>query len=191
MKKKAKLRKPNLPQRDLFGTNNIPSKQKQSTDNDWTFDILDALASPILTFSMAWADTIPKRILDIVPIARMVSLMKKDATATYPECAVYMYTRTFEAPMDYEWSHIYTYVVSQTVQTWFGENPRKDLDIDIPTELNQWLRSKLEDLRRHIYRKRREILKTRLKQEERIEPKPQKVETPKKNIIAEQKTFLF
>ena len=143
----------------------IPPKQKEKRESDYVFDIMDALRAPILTFTELWADTIPQRLLDIVQIARMKALIAGEKSATDPECVIYIYTRTYEAPMDGEWTDIYTHISCKTLEQWFGEDHWKE--VKAPTELSEWLRSKLNRLRRHIYDKRREILKGRLGTEEK------------------------
>lgn len=57
----------------------------QQENKDIAFDMIDALNAPLLTFSVSWADSIPKRIKDIIPQARLIALMKREPLATYPE----------------------------------------------------------------------------------------------------------
>lgn len=128
---------------------------------DYAFDLMDALQAPMITFNQSWADTIPKRILDIIPMARMIALSKCEQQATYPECVAYLYTRSLEAPMDHDWTEIYTHVSCVTLENWFGENHFEQ--VQAPRQLNDWLLSQLTDLRNHIYSKRRQVLKDRLK----------------------------
>lgn len=135
--------------------------QKDRDTNDYVFDITDALSSPILTFSQSWASCIPERILKQVGLARMIALKKEETLATYVECLIYIYTRTLEAPMDSDWTNIYMHVSCSVLEEWFGEDHWDDMQA--PRSLNNWLESKLKHLRQHIYKKRREILKTRFK----------------------------
>src|SRR5690606_2709810 len=111
-------------------------------------DLVDALSSPILTFNRQWADTLPKRILDKVTMARMIALMQKEELATYPECTIYIYTRTFEAPMNSDWTNIYLYVSCKTLEHWLHEDHWET--VGAPRKLNEWLSSKLDGLRHHI-----------------------------------------
>lgn len=161
----------------LFNLEEIDPDQKQTKQSsqkthqhDYVFDFLDVLLSPALTFEMSWADLIPSRLFDVLPIARMKALKQHEELATYVECAIYMYTRSHEAPMDYEWAEIYLHVSCKTAEEWFGED-RWDI-IQAPKELSQYLQSQLDGLRRHIYKKRREILKSRLKQEKQHGEEP-------------------
>jgi hypothetical protein len=77
--------------------------------------------------------------------------------------------------MPSDWTDIYTHVSCKTLQEYFNE----DLwaEVGAPTKLTDWLQSKLDDLRRHIYNKRREILKTKLKQQEQLSTITQQAET--------------
>lgn len=145
-------------QQNLFEIDPLPQLQKKDSGIDnYVFDIVDALQGPVLTFSLSWADTIPARLLDIIPTARLKALMEKEHTATYEECVIYIYTRTLEAPMDSEWTDIYTHVACKTLHHWFSEDHWNE--VNAPTELNDWLTSKLNGLRRHIYENRREMFK--------------------------------
>ena len=146
-------------QQELFKTaaNTKKSIDKKRSDRDYVFDLIDAFTAPVLTFSKSWADTIPKRMLEIVPLARMKALLKNEELATYAECTIYIYTRTLEAPMDSEWTDIYTHVTCTVLKEWFGEDHWDD--IKAPKELSEWLLSKLNKLRLDIYHKRRDIIK--------------------------------
>jgi len=136
-------------------------RQNQRVVTNYVFDLMDALSSPILTFSSLWADTLPKRILDIIPISRLKALMADESMATYAECVVYLYTRSLEAPMDRDWTDIYLYVSCQTMKEWFEEDHSEH--VQAPHQLNDWLLSQLNRLRRDIYPRRRDALKKKLK----------------------------
>lgn len=141
--------------------------QKKKEIESCVFNMMDALRSPILTFSPHWKDTIPQRILDKIPMARMIALFKSEEMATLEECCAYMYTRSLEAPMEHEWTDIFTHVCCRTLERWFNENRWEETRA--PKELSAWLQSKLDGLRRHIYVKRREILKQQLRNQKKNE----------------------
>ncbi|WP_127127986.1 hypothetical protein [Pseudoflavitalea rhizosphaerae] len=148
---------------NVDATQKPPSQSKQG--NDAVFDIMDALTAPILTFSPSWADTIPKRLLELVPLERMARILKKEEYATDVECVIYIYTRTLEAPMTSEWTDIFTHLSCKVCQHWFNENHWTE--VKAPKELSKWLTSKLNDLRRFIFTKRREIVKQIILQEKK------------------------
>jgi hypothetical protein len=174
-------------QQNLFEIEPVKPQPKEKSDDSFILDIVDALQAPILTFSPAWADTIPERMLRIVPLARMKGLMMRETSATYVECAIYIYTRSLDAPMDSEWVDIYTHVCCTVTEEYFGED-HWDY-VKAPKELSNWCRSKLDDLRRHIYDKRRQIVKQRIRAEE---PDRTKSATPEpKRQHAEQQPTLF
>lgn len=153
-------------QQNLFEVEPIDTKptQKEKSDDSYVFDLVDAISSPVLTFSQLWADMIPKRLFGILPLARMIALKQGEQLATYVECVIYIYTCTLEAPMDSEWVDIYTHVTCKTLQDWFNEDRWKE--VGAPPVLSERLHSKLDGLRCHIYNKRREILKSQQKAEE-------------------------
>lgn len=187
------MKKPSIHvlQQNLFEVEaiNTKPKQKQKTEDSFVFDLVDAISAPVLTFSQSWADTIPKRMFDILPLARMIALKQEEALATYAECVIYIYTRTLEAPMDSEWTDIYTHVSCKTLQDWFNEDHWKD--VGAPPVLSDWLCSKLDGLRRHIYNKRREILKGRLKAQEAAGMKVPEEAEERSNIETPQQQSLF
>lgn len=162
-----KKKNSNTGQSILFDAEQAPIvvKEKVKKEADYVFDLMDALTAPILTFSTSWADSIPKRIMDLIPLARMKALMTKSVTATDEECVAYIITRTYESPMDGDWTDIYTHLSCKVLERWFNEDHWNE--IGAPKKLNEWLQSKLTGLRNYIYRKRREILKGRLKSEEK------------------------
>jgi hypothetical protein len=129
-------------QPNLFDVEMSSKKLTPKKESSYVFDIVDALSAPVLTFSHQWSDTIPKRMLDIVPLARMKALMQGEQLATYTECVIYIYTRTLEAPMDSEWTDIYTHISCKTLEEWFVEDHWKDTEA--PRELSEWLCSKLK-----------------------------------------------
>ena len=136
------------------------SKKIKNIGNDIAFDVMDALSSPIITFEISWADRIPERIKSIIPSARLKALLKKAEEATDPEIAAYLYTRSLIAPMDSNWTDIYTYITCKVIEDWYNEDfwaitsaPRK-LSSDNERELTR--------LRRSIYESRRKVLKSRM-----------------------------
>ncbi|MDF2190495.1 hypothetical protein [Paraflavitalea sp. CAU 1676] len=158
----------------LFDPGADSSNSKYTSRNkDFVFDIMDAISSPILTFSMLWADLIPNRLFNQVITARMISLMKSEELASYVECSIYLYTRSHESPMDNDWTDIYTHVCCQTLEQWFGED-HWDI-VKAPRRLSEWQESKLKRLRQHIYKKRRELMKLKIRAEEKIEKVPTEV----------------
>ena len=169
-------------QQNLFEVEPISKKPKQKSESSYVFDIVDALSAPVLTFSHQWSDIIPKRILDTIPLTRMKALMQGEQLATYAECVIYIYTRTLDAPMDSDWTDIYFHVSCKTLEDWFNEDHWENTNA--PKVLNEWLRSKLNGLRHHIYNKRRDILKGRVRDQGHTE-----IKMPEKGkIVTQQQT---
>jgi hypothetical protein len=134
-----------------------------------SFDLIDALQSPILTHDTSWADTIPQRLLKVIPVARMASLAKHEELATLPEVTAFMYTRVAIAPLTGEWFEIYMHVSCKVCEDYFHEDhwqtleAKKELSIYEQTQF-------LLPLRHFIYEKRRKALKERMKENK---PAPQ------------------
>ena len=145
----------------------MQTKLKSKIISDCIFDLMDALKSPILTYSQAWADTIPERLLKIIPIARIINLMTKEETATNPEVLAFIYTRTLEAPMSSEWVSIYSHLTCKVCEQYWKED--RWSATETLKELSEYdTNYYLKPLRRFIYEKRRKILKERMKQEAKI-----------------------
>jgi hypothetical protein len=143
-------------------------KQPSSREVDaQVFNILDALQSPIITFTTLWADCIPKRILDVIPMARMKSLALQEELASIPEVAIYLITRSLESPMDTEWVNIYTWAGCMVCEEYFNEDHWKE--VTYSKTLGSDEQRYLKDLRRFIYEKRRKALRDRLKSESSLQ----------------------
>lgn len=170
----------------------LPEKKTKEIKTDFSFELTDALTAPILTFSQSWADCIPERFLKLVPLARLMNLRSGKQEATWVEGVVYIYTRTLEAPMDSEWTDIYTHISCKTLEVWFKEDRWKY--VQAPPVLSKWMLKKLNDLLRHIYTKRREILKNRIKEAEKninIEATAKGTKKVRTQPAVQQTTFNF
>lgn len=167
----------NLVQLD-FGFNCVPlsvkkkaSKSKKKQTEDFVFNFMDCLTSPIIVFKSAWQDTIPKDILKNIKLSRLLCSMQQEEMASLTETLAYIMPRTYEAPMPREWVNIYTWLGLQyAIQ--FKKNDQLNAMTDIaPNELSEYEMGLLNNLRRWIYDKRRKVLKDRLKSTEKLEAK--------------------
>jgi hypothetical protein len=129
---------------------------------DITFDFCDALHSPLITFDVTWADCIPDRIKKLVTRERLAALLRHEELATLPEVVIYLTTRSFNAPMDSDWTDIFTHCSCRVLLDHFGEDnfdqlgARKALTNDQNRDLTA--------LRRKIWESRRAALKKRQKE---------------------------
>lgn len=140
----------------------IPPKKKSKRDEQkFVFEFMDMLTAPIITFTTLWADAIPQKLRENIQLSRLLAGMKREETATIPEVVAYMITRTFESPMHSEWVNIYTWCSMQYVTQW--ENREVPTDI-APEKLTDYEQGLLKELRNWIYKKRRETVKSRMKQ---------------------------
>jgi hypothetical protein len=138
-------------------------KSLSKDSSDAVFDIMDALRAPILTFSTSWADCIPQRLKEIIPMARLKSVLTKDAMASDAEAVAYIITRSFEAPMHGEWVNIYAHLGCKVCEEWWGEN-HWDKGVGERTISDYERKEFLNPLKHWIYEKRRKILKDEMKQ---------------------------
>ena len=128
------------------------------------FDLMDALRSPILTHAQIWADTIPERMLKIIPVARLANFIQDKQMASDPEVVVFICTRTFESPMSREWVDIYTHMCCKVLEQYFKEDQWDN--VIAPRTLSDYEKGYyLNPLRKWIYQCRRKVLKERMKVE--------------------------
>ena len=141
---------------------------KKQTD-DFVFNFMDCLTSPIILFKSAWQDTIPKDILKNIKLSRLLCSMQQEEMASFTEALAYMMPRTYEAPMPTEWVNIYTWLGLQYAAQFKNTNQLDVMKNIAPTELSKYEMGLLNNLRRWIYDKRRKALKNRLKSTEKSE----------------------
>lgn len=143
------------------------TKEEKEKKIDVVFEIMDALTAPVLTHCELWKDSIPKRLLDAIPMARLIAQMKQEQLATYEEVCAFIMTRTFEAPMDHDWTDIYTHVSCIVCERNWGEDHWDE--VKAPRELSEYVKGHLTHLRKWIYKRRREHVKSKLKADKQTE----------------------
>ncbi|HLZ89566.1 MAG TPA: hypothetical protein VKQ52_20070, partial [Puia sp.] len=95
-------------------------------EHDFVFDILDYLQSPIIVYDPSWADMLPPRYIDLVPIQRLAAGIRREPLATEAEVILYIYTWSMVRPIhDHHWVNIYTYLVGKTIPKGSEENLRE------------------------------------------------------------------
>lgn len=146
-------------------------KRTKKDKNDFVFDFMDCLASPIIVFKSAWQDTIPKDILGRIKLSRIICSMTKEKMASLTETLAYIMPRTYEAPMPTEWVNIYTWLGLQYVIQFKNNDQLSAMTEIAPSELSEYEIGLLNNLRRWIYDKRRKALKEKLKSAEKSEKK--------------------
>lgn len=151
----------------------------------FTFDIMDALKSPVLTFSTEWADAIPQRLLDLVTQSRLISNITGDRMAGLPETIAYIMTRTLLSPMDHEWTNIYCHISCEVAEHHWNKDCWQEIFGNDRRDLTNYETDLLNELRRWIYKKRREVLSDRLKEERRREMKEKRNPEPEEPVIKE------
>jgi len=137
----------------------VPRYSKRDKKN-FMLDIMDMLSAPIITFPGSFVDAVPYDLKENIRQARMISALKKEYTATIPEVAAYLMTRSLESPIHYEWANIYLWCSAQYMTQYKGREYASDIG---PRTLNDYEQSQLKRLRDWIYEKRRKYVKQRLK----------------------------
>ncbi|GAB4512517.1 MAG: hypothetical protein Tsb004_18440 [Allomuricauda sp.] len=137
-----------------------PNKKK---DNDFVFDLMDCMASPIIVFESPWKDIIPEEMLKKVKISRLVASIQNEEMASCTEALVYMMPRTYEAPLPMEWVNIYTWLGLQYAIQFKKKEQIVAASEIAPSKLSDYEIALLDKFRRWIFDKRRTALKSRLK----------------------------
>jgi hypothetical protein len=131
------------------------------TQDQFAFDILDCLRSPLILHSPEWGDTIDARYRKLVPIQRMAMALQNREEASDVEVLFYLSTASHVAPLDSEWCDIMIGLFKRIDPDKFNEA----LAGLHPKELSQYQEDYLlKPLRRKIYEKRRQYLKRQMKE---------------------------
>lgn len=138
-------------------------KQTKKIKDDFVFDFMDCLVSPIIVFKSAWQDTVPKDMLRSIKLSRLMCSMAHKKTASLTEALAYMMPRTFEAPMPTEWVNIYTWLGLQYAKHALNKDQLEAMSDIAPKELSDYEKGLLNNLRQWIYKQRRQALKDMLK----------------------------
>jgi len=138
--------------------NGVRKKDKE----DFVFHFMDILAAPIITHAQTWADCIPVRLIQAIRMERLFQGIKKLEYAGDAECVAFIMTRTFESPMDHDWTEIYCHLSCKVAEQHWNENHWTE--VKAQTELTDYqVNYLLKPLRYWIYKKRREVVKDRMK----------------------------
>lgn len=136
--------------------------QRKKEQFDFVFHFMDILGAPVITFSDAWKDCIPKRLLEVIRLERLIQGIQHKQEASDAELVAYIMTRTFESPMTREWTDIYTHFSCKVCQQHWNEDHWDE--VQAPRELTEYeLNYLVKPLRQWIYKKRREAVKSRMR----------------------------
>lgn len=155
------------------------TKSNKKRSDDFVFNFMDCLTSPIIVFKSAWQDTIPEDIFKNIKLSRLLCSMQQEEMASLTETLAYIMPRTYEAPMPAEWVNIYTWLGLQYAIQFKNVDQLNAMTEIAQNEISEYEMALLNNLRRWIYNKRRKALKDKLKSTEKsdkkILPKNQKV----------------
>jgi len=146
-------------------------KPNKNRDNDFVFNFMACLTSPIIVFKSAWQDIIPEDILKNIKLSRLLCSMQQEKMASLTEALAYMMPRTYEAPMPTEWVNIYTWLGLQYTSRFKNADQFDAMKEIAPKKLSEYEMGLLNNLRIWIYDKRRKALKDALKNTEKLEAK--------------------
>jgi hypothetical protein len=153
-----------------FGFECKPISEKEKTvrptkkqRDDFVFDFMDCLTSPIIVYPSPWRDAVPKGLLKNITLSRLFCIMSGKKMASLTEVVAYIMPRTFESPLHSEWANIYTWCGLQYAGRFKSAHQKNDMAMAIkdiaPETLSDYEQSLLRDLRVWIYDKRRQALK--------------------------------
>jgi len=156
------------------GLSDIPVEDtpKANREDDKTIEkqideLVGCFSDPIIVWPGGWGESLPETIKSDITIHRMIQLMKGESLAGWPEVCAYMFTVTLERMVSSEWVDIYMYAMTQYKGEAMPEDMRRD-------SLNDYEMGLLNDLRRWIYRRRREASQEKLRAVRKQEREEQK-----------------
>ena len=154
-----------------FDFNIHPKKQIKKLSNreknNFLFDILDPLQSPIIVHNWQWGNNLPNSILSRIREQRLLYSLQKKETATFAEVVVYLYTASLQFPLNNEWTDIYIYSSLEFYKNINDKERQKYIkEIIVKENLDNYTLSMLNNFKNWIYRKRRDALKEKLRKKE-------------------------
>jgi hypothetical protein len=163
-----------------------PQHSKQV--DGWISDLVGALTDPIIAFPSPWMADIPENIKKQIPLERLIMNMrvsKEGKGVPVGECEViaYMFPRTMEEPMGYEWTHIYSYCFTKAMAFMKVEVP-PDMRVDV---LSDYDMRQLDGLKRFIWDKRVQHRKEKSRREKISNTANENNRTDKTNNRSEKK----
>ena len=141
-------------------------------------EIVGALCDPIIVYPSGWEETIPQHLKDRVPLERLVNNMKcakgKAQWDEAPdlEALIYMYPLCLAHPISEQWTRIYLYLGTVCLGEKFPDDIRQE-------SLSDYDMEQLRDLKRWIYKKRRQARSERRRGEKVAKVVPVEVDQPK------------
>jgi len=146
-------------------------------------EIVGAICDPIIVWPGGWGDTLPDWIKSAITLERLIENMKalrekEEMTGTDAEACAYLYTVCLSQPLSHDWTQIYLYVATKTVER--QRVPKTTMPADIRVDLiTDYQMGKLKHLKRWLY-ERRAAARLERDQAERREQKEAKVARKKK-----------
>lgn len=119
-------------------------------------DLAGCFTDPIICHPGGWGDTLPDWIKHAVTLERLIAMKQGIDTGTDAEVVAYLYTAGFVAPLDRDFSEIFFYVITQTMERWKnlpGCAGMMPADLAV-RELSRYQLGELADLKRKIYNRR-------------------------------------
>ena len=138
-------------------------QKKESKINSWIDDLVWAISGPILVMPTMEDIPIPQDVLARIKIERLVEVMKNSKQASDVEAMWYISTASLLAPLDSHWTNVYMYLTRKFLLTENKELPnflKEDISLDKYMEERP-----LSRLKEWLYKKSKEALKQKLKEE--------------------------
>ena len=135
--------------------------------------LVGAMCDPIIVWP-GYENSLPKNLKDLVPLHRLLQMMKHEETATDVEAAIYFSTVSLDHPIGRDWSEIYLYVAYKAL----GDVIPKDIRMH---EITDYQMGMLRHFKDWLYRtrvresvRRRHALEAQSRQEDiNTQPEPQ------------------
>ena len=160
---------------------NISSREAERKMEELAYVFTDR----IVLHRSPWASSLPDWVRGHIITERLIALMKGEAgMATDAEAMAYIYPASMDAPLDHDWSEIYLYVATRTMEL-AGKTIPANVRVD---SLDSYRMGMLNHLKRWIYERR---VKHRPKKEREVKSEEKDTRLTKQPVVTDEAMPLF
>lgn len=146
-------------------------------------EIVGAICDPIIVWPGGWGDTLPDWIKGAITMERLIENMKalkegEGIMGTDAEACAYLYTVCLAQPLSHDWTQIYLYVATKTIEK--QRVPKTTMPADIRVDLlTDYQMGKLRHLKGWLYERRANARLERDRAERRVQKEAEVAEEKK------------
>jgi hypothetical protein len=151
-----------------LGVDATPEGSDRRSTEKWIDEVVGVFKDPIITYSGPWGNDIPDWLREAITMDRLIGNMKalhgEPMMAGDAEVAAYLMTASLEAPMGHDFTQIYLYCATRTIERYKKGAMPEDVRVD---KLGPDEERELRDLKIWIYETRLKHRKGQLRDDRR------------------------